>query len=185
MELYLPLLFVLLLLSAFFSSSETAFLTLERVRLEHMVREGRPGALRVSRLLERPRRLLSAILLGNNLANTGAAAIGTVIAAELVSGGQAALLATLAITALLVVSAPPLVVWSRIMRPPVAALDAFSRAMLALVGGAGRRRAFAQHRRVAYCDRARHGVRHAARGGIGDDARSAGAAAAGGAHDHG
>ena len=154
MILYLPPLLILLLLSGFFSSSETAFLTLERVRLDHLVRERRPGAARVSAMLERPGRLLSAILLGNNLVNTGAAAVGTVIAAQLVSGGQAALVATLVITALLVVFgevapktvslqhsfaltrwyARPIAVWAALMRPLVAALDTLSRGMLTLVG---------------------------------------------------
>lgn len=154
MIVYLVLLLILLLLSGFFSSSETAFLSLERVQLDHLVRERRPGATRVAALLERPSRLLAAILLGNNLANTGAAAVGTVIAAQLVSGGQAALLATLAITALLVVFgevapktvalqhnfaltrwyARPIAVWAALMRPLVAALDTLSRGMLTLVG---------------------------------------------------
>ncbi|MEZ4502042.1 MAG: hemolysin family protein [Dehalococcoidia bacterium] len=154
MTLYLVLLFVLLLLSGFFSSSETAFLSIERVRLEHALRERRPGATRVSTLLQRPSRLLSAILLGNNLVNTGAAAVGTIIAADLVSGGEAALFATLAITVALVifgevapktvalhhnfalarVYAPPLQIWSAFTRPIVAALDVLSRVILRLLG---------------------------------------------------
>lgn len=154
MTLYLILLFALLLLSGFFSSSETAFLSIERVRLEHALRERRAGTARVARLLERPSRLLSAILLGNNLVNTGAAAVGTIIAADLVSGGRAALLSTLAITVALVVFgevapktvalhhnfalarwyALPLQAWSAVMRPVVAALDLFSRLVLRLLG---------------------------------------------------
>jgi putative hemolysin len=152
--LYLVLLFALLLLSGFFSSSETAFLSIERVRLEHALRERRPGIARVSRLLERPSRLLSAILLGNNLVNTGAAAVGTTIAAELVSGGSAALLATFAVTVALVIFgevapktvalhhnlalarlyAPPLQLWSLATRPVVAVLDLLSRVLLRLIG---------------------------------------------------
>ena len=154
MVIYLLLLLLLLVLSGFFSSSETAFLSLERVRLEHYVRERRPGAARVSGLLARPGRLLSAILLGNNLVNTGAAAVGTVIAAELISGGQAALAATLVITVLLVIFgeigpktvalhhnwtltrfyAAPLTVWAAVMRPAVAALDLMGRVTVGAVG---------------------------------------------------
>ncbi|MCA9825578.1 MAG: DUF21 domain-containing protein, partial [Dehalococcoidia bacterium] len=62
MELYLPILLLLLGLSAFFSSAETAFLSLQRVQLEHAVREGEAGAGRVASLLERPARLLATIL---------------------------------------------------------------------------------------------------------------------------
>ncbi|HJM75301.1 MAG TPA: hemolysin family protein [Dehalococcoidia bacterium] len=154
MTVYLVLLFVLLVLSAFFSSSETAFLSLERVQLEHYVRERRAGAARVSAMLDRPGRLLSAILMGNNLVNTGAAAVGTVIATELVSQGQAALAATVVITILLVIFgeigpktialqhnwaltrayAAPLMFWARAMRPVVAALDLIGRLMVGAVG---------------------------------------------------
>ena len=70
---YVALLIGLLVLSAFFSSSETAFLSLQRLKLEHYVREGRPGAKAVSSLLLQPGKLLSAILIGNNLVNAAAA----------------------------------------------------------------------------------------------------------------
>ncbi|MCA9850587.1 MAG: DUF21 domain-containing protein, partial [Dehalococcoidia bacterium] len=99
---YVVLLVILLGLSAFFSSSETAFLTLQRVRLAHLVEQNVPGARRVSRLIEQPRRLLSAILLGNNLVNTAAAAVGTALAAELFTGGGTAVAAaTISVTVLL------------------------------------------------------------------------------------
>jgi len=78
--LYWVLLLVFLVLSAFFSSSETAFVSLQRVKVEHMVSTGVKGAKRVSRLIEYPERFLSTILLGNNLANTAMAAIATVMA---------------------------------------------------------------------------------------------------------
>ena len=51
MEIYIPLLVVLLLLSALFSSAETAFLSLQRVQLEHYVREGVGGAARALALV--------------------------------------------------------------------------------------------------------------------------------------
>jgi len=78
--LYLVLLVVCLLLSAFFSSSETAFISLQRVRLKHDVNIKVRGAERVARMVERPERLLSTILLGNNLVNTAAAALATALA---------------------------------------------------------------------------------------------------------
>jgi putative hemolysin len=78
--LYLALLIICLLLSAFFSSSETAFISLQRFRLEHMVNNKVTGARRVYRMLEKPERLLSTILLSNNFVNTAAAALGTALA---------------------------------------------------------------------------------------------------------
>ncbi len=73
-------LFVLILLSAFFSGSETAMMALNRYRLRHLARAKHKGAMRASKLLERPDRLISLILLGNNFVNILASAIATVIA---------------------------------------------------------------------------------------------------------
>jgi len=78
--LYLVFLVVCLLLSAFFSSSETAFISLQRVRLKHEVDTNVKGASRVARMVEQPEKLLSTILLGNNLVNTAAAALATALA---------------------------------------------------------------------------------------------------------
>jgi Mg2+/Co2+ transporter CorB len=73
-------LIVLLIVSAFFSSSETALMTLNRYRLLHKVKEGHPGAIRSQHLLRRPDRLIGLILLGNIFANTFAASLATLIA---------------------------------------------------------------------------------------------------------
>ncbi len=78
--LYLVFLFVCLVLSAFFSGSETAFISLERFRVQHMVEKKVKGAERVAKMIERPERFLSTILLGNNLVNTAAAVLGTAVA---------------------------------------------------------------------------------------------------------
>ena len=74
------ILLVLILLSAFFSGSETALMTLNRYRLKHMADQGHRGAKLASALLRRPDRLLGLILLGNNFINILASAIATVIA---------------------------------------------------------------------------------------------------------
>jgi Mg2+/Co2+ transporter CorB len=79
----------LLLLSAFFSSSETGLMTLNRYRLRHLARANHPGAKRAQKLLERPDRLIGLILLGNNFVNVLASAITTVIALRL--GGEPAI----------------------------------------------------------------------------------------------
>jgi Mg2+/Co2+ transporter CorB len=84
-------LFFLVLISAFFSGSETGMMALNRYRLRHMARHKHGGALRAKRLLERPDRLIGLILLGNNLANNFAAAIVAVIALRLY--GEAAVAA--------------------------------------------------------------------------------------------
>ena len=82
------LLFVLLLLSAFFSGSETALMSLNRYQLRHKAREGHRGARMADRLLKRPDRLIGLILLGNNLVNFSAASLVTLIAQEI--GGKPA-----------------------------------------------------------------------------------------------
>ncbi len=82
------LLVTLLLLSAFFSGSETALMSLNRYQLRHKTREGHRGAILAERLLKRPDRLLGLILFGNNLANAALIAIVTLIAASI--GGEPA-----------------------------------------------------------------------------------------------
>jgi Mg2+/Co2+ transporter CorB len=91
------LLFCLLLLSAFFSSAETALMSLNRYRLKHLAQEGNAGALRSSQLLERPDRLIGLILLGNNFVNILASAIATVIGIKL-WGENGIMIATFALT---------------------------------------------------------------------------------------
>jgi Mg2+/Co2+ transporter CorB len=81
-------LFLLLILSAFFSGSETALMSLNRYQLRHKAREGHRGARLAERLLQRPDRLLGLILLGNNLVNILAASLVAVAAMEM--GGQPA-----------------------------------------------------------------------------------------------
>jgi len=82
------ILVVLLLLSAFFSGSETALMSVNRYQLRHKARNGHPGAKLAEKLLERPDRLIGLILLGNNLVNFSAASLVAVIAFKI--GGQSA-----------------------------------------------------------------------------------------------
>jgi putative hemolysin len=106
--LYVVLLVVCFVLSAFFASAEIAFFFLQRVKVEHMASTGVRGAARVSRMLDRPDRLLSIILLGNNLVNTGAAALATALIVSIwrnhgwqEEGGI--LVATIAVTIILLI----------------------------------------------------------------------------------
>jgi Mg2+/Co2+ transporter CorB len=81
------LLVALVLLSAFFSGTETALMSVNRYRLRHLAREGSAAARATEKLLERPDRLIGMILVCNNFVNASAAAIVTVIALSL--GGAA------------------------------------------------------------------------------------------------
>jgi putative hemolysin len=102
--LYLILLVVCVVLTAFFCSSETAFLSLQKVKLEHMVSTGTKGARRVSRMIERPEKLLAVVLLGINLANTAAAALGTMLAVS-IWGERGIIIATVCVTIIILIFA--------------------------------------------------------------------------------
>lgn len=71
---------LLIFLSAFFSATETAMMRLNRYRLRHLVHARHKGAMRASKLLERPDRLIGIILLGNNFVNILASSIATIVA---------------------------------------------------------------------------------------------------------
>jgi len=80
--LFTALLF-LIIVSGFFSGSETGLMSLNRYRLRHLADTKHRGALRAQRLLEQPERLISLILLGNNFVNILASAIATIIGLRL------------------------------------------------------------------------------------------------------
>jgi len=82
----ISLLVVLLLLSAFFSGSETALMSLNRYKLRHKARAGYRGAKLAEQLLKRPDRLIGLILLGNNAVNISASALVGVVSVQL--GGE-------------------------------------------------------------------------------------------------
>ncbi|GJL80835.1 MAG: membrane protein [marine bacterium B5-7] len=104
----LAILVVLLVLSAFFSASETAMMALNRYRLEHLAEDGNNAARLCLKLLGQTDRLLGTILLGNNLVNNAAAAVSTVIALE-IAGEVAIAFATGVITLIILIFAeiPP------------------------------------------------------------------------------
>ncbi len=82
----LILFFFFLILSAFFSGSETAFFSLSKVKLQHLKESGIPAALRVVKLLEEPKELLITILIGNTLVNVAASTIAALLTAEISVG---------------------------------------------------------------------------------------------------
>ena len=103
-EAAIALAILFLVLSAFFSSSEAAFLSLQKATVAHLVNTGVPGARRVARMIADPERLLSTILLGNNLVNVAFTASVTLLFVWALGEGresQAALLTTVAGTAAL------------------------------------------------------------------------------------
>jgi Mg2+/Co2+ transporter CorB len=81
--LLFSILAALIILSGFFSSSETSMMSLNRYRLKHLQKNKHKGSIRAGKLLERPDRLIGLILIGNNLVNVFASAITTVIAIRL------------------------------------------------------------------------------------------------------
>ena len=87
----------LLFFSAFFSSSETGMMAINRYRLRHLARKGHRAAKRTSRLLDRPDRLIGVILIGNNFVNILASALATIIAVRL-WGDSGIAIATLGLT---------------------------------------------------------------------------------------
>ncbi len=147
------LLVFLLLCSAFFSSSETGMLSLNRYRLRHQAKEGHRGAKRASELLARPDRLLGTILVGNNFVNILASSIATVLAIKL--WGEAGIaIATIGLTIALlifgeitpktlaalrpeVIAYPvslPLLMLQKVLYPLVALLSWISNGLLKLLG---------------------------------------------------
>ena len=105
-SLNLVLALIFLVVSAFFSSSEAAYLSLQKTRITHLVSEGTPGAERVAGMISQPERLLSTILLGNNLVNVAFAALVTIVVVSSLGDGhegQAVVISTGVATAVLLV----------------------------------------------------------------------------------
>ena len=97
-------LILLLILSAFFSGSETGLMSLNRYRLRHLAQSGHRGAMLASRLLERPDRLIGLILLGNNFVNILASSLATIIALRLMGEAGIAVAAGVLTLVLLIFS---------------------------------------------------------------------------------
>ncbi len=76
-------LIVMVVISAYFSGSETGMMTLNRYRLRHLSRQGNRAARRVEKLLRKPDRLISLVLIGNNLVNILASALATIVGIRL------------------------------------------------------------------------------------------------------
>ena len=103
--IYLVLFVICVMSSAFFSSSETAFISLQKIRLRHMETQGMEKASRIAQILQKPEKFITTVLLGNNFVNTAAAALGTAVVMSLWEDRpqMAVLLATLIVTIVLLV----------------------------------------------------------------------------------
>jgi putative hemolysin len=101
--IYWVLLFIFLVLSAFFASSETAFISLQRIRVKHLENSGVAGAEQVAKVIERPERLLSTVLLGNNFVNTAVATLAAIVTVSLLGEEWGILIATIGVTILLLI----------------------------------------------------------------------------------
>jgi Mg2+/Co2+ transporter CorB len=77
------ILVIMIVVSAYFSASETGMMTLNRYRLRHLAKQGSRSARRVEKLLQKPDRLIGLVLIGNNLVNILASALGTIVGMRL------------------------------------------------------------------------------------------------------
>lgn len=99
----LILLIILLVLSGFFSASETALMSLSKIRTRHLVEEKVKGAKLVEKLTDNPNKLLGSILIGNNIVNIAASALASSVAAQIFGGGTGIAIATAVMTVLVLI----------------------------------------------------------------------------------
>ncbi len=97
------LILILVCGSAFFSASETALTSLNKIKLRNMVEENVKNADKIQKLIDDPNRLLSSILIGNNLVNNAAASLTTMIAVSLLGGQSGVGAATMIITIIILI----------------------------------------------------------------------------------
>ncbi len=103
--LYLILFVICLGAAAFFCSAETAFISMQRLRLQHLIYTNHPRAKVVAKIIEHPERFLATVLLGTNFFETAVAALGTIIAISWWGENLGAALAIIIITLLTLVLA--------------------------------------------------------------------------------
>ena len=102
--MYYVILVIMIILSAFFSASETAFSSVNLIRLRQYVDDGRPGAKKALNVAERFDEVLLAILIGNNIVNLASASLATIVATEVLNlGASGAPIATAVMTVLIII----------------------------------------------------------------------------------
>lgn len=145
---------ILLLLSAFFSSSEAAFLSCRRIRIRHLKEEGNKKAALIYKMMKEPDKLVASIVIGNNIVNVAASAFATSMAIE-IFGNQGIGVAIGLMTFLILVVgeitpkgiavknaerltltfARPLYYITKVLSPVATGLTAFTRGVIRLFGG--------------------------------------------------
>ncbi len=94
---------VCLVFSGFFSSAESAFLSLPKLRIRYLAENGRRGAEWLDKMAESPEKVLATVLLGNNLVNVAAATLGTIMAVATFGLVRGPIIATVVVTALILI----------------------------------------------------------------------------------
>ena len=94
---------VCLVFSGFFSSAESAFLALPKLRIRYLVENGRRGAEWLDKMAESPEKVLATVLLGNNLVNVAAATLGTIMAVATFGLIRGPIIATVGVTTLILI----------------------------------------------------------------------------------
>ncbi len=100
--LKLLIIIVLLILSAFFSSSETALTTVSRMRILSLAEEGNSSAVTLLKVIDNKEKMLSAILIGNNIVNISVSSVTTILVTDLF-GNYAVSIATAILTVLVLI----------------------------------------------------------------------------------
>ena len=103
MEMQILVMVVLVMLSAFFSATETAYSSLNRTRLKSLADNGNKKAARALKLADNYDDLLSTILIGNNIVNIGLASIATVFFVDLLGGGAGPSVSTIVTTVVVLI----------------------------------------------------------------------------------
>lgn len=99
---YIPIVAILIALSGFFSSSETALTSVNQIRLRQRATEGDKKSMTVLKLLEKPQDVISSILIGNNIVNIASSAVATVFFTQLF-GASGPVVATVVMTILVLI----------------------------------------------------------------------------------
>lgn len=99
----IALIIILIALSAFFSASETAFSSVNRIRLKGMAENGSKGAERSLKILKKYDKALTTILIGNNIVNIATSSISTILCIAIVGEAYGSLVATIAVTLIVLI----------------------------------------------------------------------------------
>lgn len=147
-------LIILIILSSFFSASETALMSISKIRVRHMIEENIKGANRVKELIDNPSSLLASILVGNNVVNIASSSLATVLAINLI-GSRGVAISTIIMTIVVLIFgeitpktlasqnseqislrvANPIFIVSKMLKPVVIITTTISKFFIKLLGG--------------------------------------------------